>query len=184
MIAVLYANLFVPMWVIDPLLSMAEARLYEPVWSQRIMDEACRAIIEVRHTSEPQATGFLKAINKAFPLALTEGWEPFESDAKLPDPNDRHVVAAARQAGANVIVTYNLKDFPASIISKYGIHAESPDTFPGSIFDKHPEKTTDAMRKLVASKHHPPRTMAEEIERLCAFRMSLFSGRLREMVHD
>lgn len=40
MIALLDANLFVPTWIIDPLLSLAEAGLCEPAWSARVMDEA------------------------------------------------------------------------------------------------------------------------------------------------
>lgn len=55
MIALLDANLFVPTWIIDPLLSLAEAGLREPAWSARVMDEARLAIMEVRHvpTSGP-----------------------------------------------------------------------------------------------------------------------------------
>lgn len=49
MIALLDANLFVPTWIIDPLLSLAEAGLCEPAWSARVMDEARLAIMEVRH---------------------------------------------------------------------------------------------------------------------------------------
>ena len=47
MIALLDANLFVPTWIIDPLLSLAEAGLCEPAWSARVMDEARLAIMEV-----------------------------------------------------------------------------------------------------------------------------------------
>lgn len=53
MIALLDANLFVPTWIIDPLLSLAEAGLCEPAWSARVMDEARLAIMEVRHVPGP-----------------------------------------------------------------------------------------------------------------------------------
>lgn len=123
MIALLDANLFVPTWIIDPLLSLAEAGLCEPAWSARVMDEARLAIMEVRHVPDVRARGFLDAICRAFPMAMAEDWERFEPDVNLSDPNDGHVVAAARRAGAETIVTFNLKDFPADELSRYGLHA-------------------------------------------------------------
>ena len=96
--------------------------------------------------------------------------------------NDGHVVAAARRAGAETIVTFNLKDFPADELSRYGLHAQSPDVFLTSVFDAHPEEAMDAMRRLVSSKRHPPRTMSEEIEHLRVLRLPLFARRLSETV--
>lgn len=150
MIALLDANLFVPTWIIDPLLSLAEAGLCEPAWSARVMDEARLAIMEVRHVPDVRARGFLDAICRAFPMAMAEDWERFEPDVNLSDPNDGHVVAAARRAGAETIVTFNLKDFPADELSRYGLHAQSPDVFLTSVFDAHPEEAMDAMRRLSA----------------------------------
>ena len=59
MIALLDANLFVPTWIIDPLLSLAEAGLCEPAWSARVMDEARLAIMEVRHVPDVRPAVFL-----------------------------------------------------------------------------------------------------------------------------
>lgn len=182
MIALLDANLFVPTWIIDPLLSLAEAGLCEPAWSARVMDEARLAIMEVRHVPDVRARGFLDAICRAFPMAMAEDWGRFEPDVNLSDPNDGHVVAAARRAGAGTIVTFNLKDFPADELSRYGLHAQSPDVFLTSVFDAHPEEAMDAMRRLVSSKRHPPRTMSEEIEHLRVLRLPLFAWRLSETV--
>lgn len=145
MIALLDANLFVPTWIIDPLLSLAEAGLCEPAWSARVMDEARLAIMEVRHVPDVRARGFLDAICRAFPMAMAEDWERFEPDVNLSDSNDGHVVAAARRAGAETIVTFNLKDFPADELSRYGLRAQSPDSFLTSVFDAHPEEAMDAM---------------------------------------
>lgn len=89
MIALLDANLFVPTWIIDPLLSLAEAGLREPAWSARVMDEARLAIMEVRHVPDVRARGFLDAICRAFPMTMAEDWERFEPDVNLSDPNGR-----------------------------------------------------------------------------------------------
>lgn len=127
--AFLDANLFVPTWTLDAFLSLAEARAYEPFWSDKIMEEARVAIQEVRQVSKQQAQQVLDAANKAFPMALTQGWETLEQDIALPDIDDRHVLAAARLAGAQTIVTFNLKHFPQSALAPVGLEVQSPDAF-------------------------------------------------------
>jgi predicted nucleic acid-binding protein len=52
-------------------------------------------------------------VSKSVPDCLVAGYEPLIDGLKLPDPDDRHVLAAAIKAGAQVIVTANLKDYPA-----------------------------------------------------------------------
>ncbi len=53
------------------------------------------------------------------PDCIVDGWEPLVDGLTLPDPNDRHVLAAAIHAGAQVIVTTNLKDFPAEELATF-----------------------------------------------------------------
>ncbi|AFY72142.1 hypothetical protein Pse7367_3926 (plasmid) [Thalassoporum mexicanum PCC 7367] len=60
---------------------------------------------------------------------LVFDYEPIIPTLNLPDPNDRHVLAAAIAGDCNVIVTKNLKDFPAQLLAQYGIRAEHPDSF-------------------------------------------------------
>ena len=66
---------------------------------------------------------------------LVTNYEDLISSIQLPDENDRHVLAAAIRGGANVIVTFNLKDFPATVLAQYNIDAEHPDVFVQRILD-------------------------------------------------
>lgn len=68
------------------------------------------------------------------PKCLVSGYEARIPDLQLPDPNDRHVLAAAIEAGATVIVTFNLSDFPRFSLQPYGIRAVPPDTFLETLF--------------------------------------------------
>ncbi|MGZ8227313.1 MAG: hypothetical protein ACXWT3_11860 [Methylococcaceae bacterium] len=70
--------------------------------------------------------------------AQVSGYEKLIDALVLPHPDDRHVLAAAIKAGANAIVTFNLKDFPSDVLSGYGIEAIHPDEFVYSQIDLAP----------------------------------------------
>jgi hypothetical protein len=57
------------------------------------------------------------------------GYEILIDTLSLPDPNDRHVLAAGIIGRCDVIVTQNLKDFPADVLASYGIDVQHPDEF-------------------------------------------------------
>ena len=61
--------------------------------------------------------------------AKVTGFEPFIDKLELPDSNDRHVLAAAIRCNADAIVTFNLKDFPISVLKPHGIDVLHPDDF-------------------------------------------------------
>jgi hypothetical protein len=65
----------------------------------------------------------------AVPDCCVSGYEDLIEALTLPDPNDRHVLAAAIRCRASVIVTFNLEDFPMEVLDKYGIHTRHPDNF-------------------------------------------------------
>lgn len=66
-------------------------------------------------------------MNQACPYALTESNTDLIGKNTLPDPNDNHILASALQAHAHIILTFNLKDFPSTILRAYGIKAAHPD---------------------------------------------------------
>ncbi len=80
--------------------------------------------------------------------ALVNAYEPIISSLTLPDDNDRHVLAAAIASHCDVIVTYNLKDFPKSELSKYGIDVQHPDVFLANHLDLFPGKFCAAVFKI------------------------------------
>ena len=124
---------------------------------------------------------YLAILDRAFPEASVTDWESLERVVELPDSDDRHVVAAALKARADVIVTSNLKDFPAEALNPLRLRAVSPDDFLSELFDEDPQEATAAMRLLVTSKRHPSRTMCEESERLRRLGLARFAGRLDAM---
>ncbi len=114
----------------DTLLRLAEppCSLYLPRWSRDIIDETKRTL-EIRLGLTSQQTAHLfHELEIHFADAWVEGYESF-IPAMANHPKDRHVLAAAVVCGAQTIVTFNLRDFPADALAPWNIEAQSPDEF-------------------------------------------------------
>ena len=97
---------------------------------------------------------------------LITGYESLIPGLKLPDPDDRHVLAAAIRAGAQVIVTFNLKDFPSSRLAQFDVEAQHPDDFIWHLLDYHPGRTCEAIEASRQSCSRPSYTKPEYLELL------------------
>jgi hypothetical protein len=84
----------------------------------------------MRSSATSQRIGLTSILmNRAVRNCLVTGYEPLADALDLPDPGDRHVLAAAIKARAQVIVTHNLKDFPSTVLGKWEMEAKSADDF-------------------------------------------------------
>ena len=79
----------------------------------------------------------------------------------MPDPDERHVLAAAIHGGATVIVTANLRDFPPAVLARHGIAAQHPDAFLRNHLKSNPKEVLSALRMLCLDPKNPPRTVDE-----------------------
>ena len=84
-------------------------------------------------------------MDEALPSAMVDGYETHVETIELPDPDDRHVVAAGVAAGASLIVTWNLRDFPAEELRKHGLTSQTPDVLITDLFERVPEATVGAL---------------------------------------
>jgi|SRR5580704_366724 hypothetical protein len=98
---------------------------------------------------------------KTSAMLWSGGYEHIVDQLTLPDADDRHVLAAAIHGGANIIVTVNLRDFPADMLATHGITALHPDTFIGRILANEPDEVIAALRELHRDLKDPPIPMNE-----------------------
>jgi len=107
----------------------------------------------------------------AVPDCLVNDYEPLMQGLDLPDADDRHVLAAAIKCGASVIVTYNLKDFPAETLKRFEIEALHPDVFLSDIWDLDQAAVLEAVQKQRASLKNPRYTPRELLDILLKQRL-------------
>ena len=98
----------------------------------------------------------------------------------LPDPDDRHVLAAAIRAGAQVIVTCNLRDFPAETLARFDIEAQHPDHFLVQLFDFAPGVICAAVKRQREGRRNPPKTVEELLATLESQGLPQTVARLRQ----
>jgi hypothetical protein len=151
----------------DILLRIAVTGIVRARWTERILDECFRNISEQRPDLKPNAlTRTRKLMNEAVPDCLVEGFEDLVEGLRLPDPNDRHVLAAAIRAGAQAIVTFNLRDFPRDHLAPFWVEAIHPDDFVVDLIDLAPGVVTNVVAEQAAALRNPPRTIAEMLDTL------------------
>jgi len=168
-IAVLDACVLYPPSLRDLLMWLATVRAYEPRWTEEIHAEWTRNVLADHPDVTPsQLDRTRRLMSQTVPKGLVSGYEARISTLSLPDANDRHVLAAAIEANAAVIVTFNLPDFPAATLRLHGIQPAHPDSFFLALFDDDPALFLRAVQTHRASLHHPPKTAEDYIQTLRA----------------
>lgn len=125
-------------------------------WSGQIHEEWTRNLLVNRpDLSADQLQRTVALMDKAIPDARVTGYETIIAGLQLPDADDRHVLAAAIRCNASVIVTFNLKDFPATTLQPLGIEAQHPDEFIDNLCDLDCASVVAAARSQRAQLRHP-----------------------------
>lgn len=166
MSAVLDACVLYPVGLRDTLLNVAEAGLYRVLWTEEILSETTRNIVDDTPglTAEHLDITF-SAMRRAFPEAMIHNYEHLV-DSMTNDPKDRHVLAAAVVAHADVVVTDNLRHFLPEACDPHGMRAQSPDEFLLEALERRPQLIADVLRAQAARKSRPPMSLDEMLNRL------------------
>lgn len=167
----------------DLLLSLASAGLFHARWSARIQDEWVRNLLLQRPDLKREDLQRTCAMmSQAIPDSLVTGWEPMEQIITgLPDPDDRHVVAAALRGHADAIVTFNRKDFPAEVMEAVQVEVQHPDDFLLNQLDLAPIPALKAIKAMRARLRKPPLEAADLVTMLEKLLLPLSAARLREV---
>jgi len=140
----------------DFLVRLALARCVRAHWSRKIQDEWKRSLLRNQPTLFPaRFERTTNLMDRAIPSALIEPDEALIAILRLPDADDRHVLATAIQCRPSVIVTFNLRDFPEDVLASFGIEAEHPDSLVARLLWSNQGGVIEAARKQRAKLAKP-----------------------------
>lgn len=161
------ANVFYGARLRSLVLFVAQTKLFRARWSEQVHDEWVRNLIKNRPELKPEDLLRTRALmNKAVPDCVVEGYESLINGVELPDLDDRHIVAAAIMTRANVIVTFNQRDFPDEALEKFRLHTKHPDDFLMDAFNLDAFMFIEAVRRDFLHYKQPPLEFDAYIESL------------------
>jgi hypothetical protein len=188
--AVLDANVLYPFSLRDTLLRLAEpepspapAPMYIPLWSERILEEMVRNLVEDGRMDEDRADRLASLMRSAFEEASVSDEAIAALERSMSnDPGDRHVLAAAVAGGAEAVITFNLEHFPPEACEPFGVEATHPDAFLVAMYELAPELVVAEVRRQAADLTNPPWGVDELIDALGRAGVGEFASTLREAV--
>ena len=166
-VALLDANVLYPAPMRDLLMKLAVADLFRARWTADIHREWIEALLRREpHRDRAMLERTRDLMDRATRDGLIMGYDELIPSLSLPDAGDRHVLAAAIVGRCDVIVTQNLKHFPAATLEPYGIEARHPDDFLCDHLRFAPGPFCTAVRKVRARLKHPPYSVEEYLDTL------------------
>ena len=183
-IALVDTNILYSAGMRDILLQLAVADLFEPKWSPDIRSELINTFRRNRPDIDPKRIERIWAeMNHYFSKALITGYEDSIDGLELPDPNDRHVLAAAIHAGCNIILTHDLKHFPVAVLKSFGIKPFHPDEFFMMFLRSNPNDFVKSLRAVRVRLKNPPYSVEEYLEKRMQDGLALTITELQKYVH-
>ena len=153
----------------DLLVRLALTGLFRAQWSEKILNEMVRSILRRRPDPTSAQLERTRALMcDAVPDCLTTGYEALIDGIELPDPDDRHVLAAAIRSGSQVIVTEKTSDFPADVLERYDTEAQNRDVFVLHLIDLSPTTVFGVIDAQAAALRDPPFTVDQLLDRLAS----------------
>ena len=184
--ALLDANVLYSAPVRDLFMQLAVSDVFRARWTADIHREWIDALLRNEpHRDRAALERTRDLMDRATRDCLVTGYGALIPAIKLPDPDDRHVLAAAIVGRCDVIVTWNLQDFPIQGVGPFGIEVQRPDEFLHGHLNSAPSVFCEAARKVRNRLKSPPFTVEEYLNNLSrhglvatAAELERFSGRI------
>ena len=162
------ANIFYSAPMRDIFMQLAMTDIFRAKWSEDIHREWIDSLIRNQPERDRAVLERTRDLmNQEIRDCLVINYEKIIPSLELPDPDDRHVLAAAIVSCCDIIVTQNLKDFPENVLKPHGIELVHPDDFLCNHLALTPDLFCFSLYEIRARLRNPPFTPEEYLENLC-----------------
>ena len=174
-------NVLFPFSLMDLLLALTEDSLIDLVLTDRLLGEWERVIVREHHRTPEAAKKIADLIRTGFATSLVPEYAYHQEMTGLdgPDPDDVHHMAAAIHARADTVITWNIADFPATILAPHGIAVTPPDPYLCTLLERYPDQILRTVTRMASEKKRPPMTTLDLIAKIEHAGVPTFAGRLR-----
>jgi hypothetical protein len=158
------------------------SNLFKARWTDDIHDEWTRSVLmDLPHLKSENLARTRELMNHAVPDALIDRnkYKDLVASLELPDPDDRHVLAAAIASRAEIIVTFNLRDFPAAVLTQYDITGRHPDDFVMDLLSLNEDEVRQCLARQQQTLKNPPISLDQVLSNLEANGLRKSCARLR-----
>lgn len=167
----------------DFLMWLALTDLFQAKQTEKIHEEWINNVLKNRpDLTYKQLERTKQLMNQNVRDCLVTGYEQLIAELELPDADDRHVLAAAIKSDSEVIVTFNLKDFPSEYIGRYGIKAQHPDDFILNLINLNSEIVCQAFKNQLNTLKNPPMTSDQLLDILIKQQLTKSMAILQELL--
>ena len=164
-IVLLDANVLYSALIRDVLLQLAVSGQFAARWTIDIQREWVESVLRRNPGLErARLERTSSEMESAIEGCLVTDYEPLIPELTLPDPDDRHVLAAAIVGRCDFISTFNLGDFPKDVLAGHGVAAIHPDDLLCELLEGSSGLVCEALRKVRARLKSPPLTPEEFID--------------------
>ena len=157
------------------LLRLADEGIYRPLWSQDILIETRRTMVNKLGVPPDKADRRLNMMQEHFVDAEVSGYQELVGAMRNND-KDRHVLAAAVRERAELIVTADRTGFPAQAVEPYNIEVRHPDDFLLDQLDLYEEETHRALSGILTACTNPPFTPIQLLSMLATNMVPQFAA--------
>lgn len=176
--AFLDACVLYPQYLSDTLLTQGDAETFRPLWSADVLRELGGALMREAGLTQDAVSYRIEQMRAAFPDAEVTGYHTL-IDGMTNQEKDRHVLAAAVRGNVEVLVTFNLRDFPESALKPFDIGVIHPDEFLLNQLDLYPGIIVQCLERQVACYTHEPLTVRDLLPRLKRCGVPRFAAEVR-----
>jgi excisionase family DNA binding protein len=174
-------NVLFPFSVMDLMLALTEDGIHEVIWTDALLDEWERVIVENQRRSPDAAAAITATIREFFADTCipADSYRSLVSAVDGPDRDDNVHMAAAVAGRADAIITWNEKDFICDFIKKNAVMVVNPDTYLCSLYEELPHEIVGTIARIAAGKRRPPMTPSAIVEALDRSGLREFASRVR-----